>query len=1249
MRNKTETAGRKKKMRVILATCLSLCLCLTAFFPGLSASAAAREELIPEMDKVEALAKSAELNQAVTAEGFTLLKNDSIDGGAKALPIPLTSLNPNNRSVKTGISVFGKQSADANFVYGGSVSAGSAGNGRVDLHTSLASAGYDVNASLKTFYETNTRSGSGGTSQSEVRETSGETIAADTEGIVWSTGSGNSLISHKNVALIVITRTGRENGDMALRYEDRRLPDNSANGAAGTGVYKHLLELSENEKSLLRYVKAQNFTRTIVVFNSISFEYDFLFDEEYGIDGAIWIGAPGRTGLVSLGKILSGSINPSGKTVDIAYTDFTADPTYFSFSNNTHLTDADGVAMDNKFYKDVSGTLEVWNVSADGSRQGYSSINEGIYVGYRYYETIAADIAAGRYVYMNGNGEDGKLHKVDGTFTAKSDKSANANAWYDDSVVFPFGYGMSYTDFQWELVSQTPAAGTALTADGKIEIKVKVTNTGTVAGKDVVELYYNAPYTAGGVEKAHVVLGDYDKTSLLQPGYSETVTLTLKVRSMASFDYNDANSNSFKGYELDAGTYNIYVGKNSNDAWRNTAGIKTAYNVGAGGLKITHSEYTGYEMVPQLTHSAGPADNKILQKMSREDFVGTFPKTLTRAQRVITQAYRDTLGYTAQAANKHNKADNYAAGKPWEYTTLPTQAASPAVGNEAGLIRLYQLMNVPKNDPMWQTFLNQFTIDQLRRFTTPAGRFETPAYPALGVPRIIECDGPYGWVGAGSNEVPAAYTSNHLGYYASSAVTAATWNDELVEKMGRTKGEEGLVHGFNAIYAPGVNYHRSLFEGRNNEYYSEDGLLGGRMAAAEARGLRSRGCIAVIKHFAAREEENETQLVRYFTEQTAREIILKQFQIAVEEGGALGMMSSNNAFGETWVCGADYGLATEILRNEWGFEGYMVTDWAWGEFSRADGMASMTIAGNDKIMAANVNWVYDATDPTLVNAIRKAAHNVMFAVSRTNAMPQYKGDHEIYASGERFSTDVSSYSTGYEDTTYSSHNYRYVRAYNVIGELPAGFKLDVQKGTISGNANNAAPGKYEIVVEALINNNVYRRDNVNIYISGVGYAGGALAAGNVGANYVGSVATAESIFAGGVAYRLVSGSLPAGLVLDSNGTIIGTPTAAGTATFKVAASAIGVPEAEATFTITVGAAIVTPDYADEIDDLEDKNKDLEDKAKGLEDKIKGLEDKIKELEGKGSGCNSSSAAIASVFGLLACAVVVFAKKRAKTV
>ena len=1184
--------GTKAKKAAAFALGLSIAATAvgTMLFGGTKLAAHAAANYTTALTKEETLVNADAMNREIAAEGMVLLKNGIIDSkGTKALPVAVSS-GSMWRPVKTGISVFGKHAGKDYFVYSGGVSSGSAGTDRKDIYDSLEDQGYMINDSLREFYADDERSGKGTVSASEVTETPVSSIEA--AGITYQNGNQ----SYKDVALVVISRTGGENSDLSLKNKEG----------------KHMLELSTNESDLLKYIKTLGFKRVVVVINAISFEMDFFDNEEYGVDAAIWVsGGPGRTGMMAFGKILSGKTNPSGRLVDIAYKDFLADPTSYSFSKNDHLVDADGNPSDSSYY--IKQGDEYVKAPNDSRASAFSAYNEGVYYGYRYYETIASDIAAGKYVYMNGDGEDGKLYKTDATHTAKADKAANANAWYDDTVVFPFGYGLSYTSFKWELVSESVAENAKLTADDKIELKVKVTNTGSVAGKDVVQLYYSAPYTDGGIEKAAVNLGDYAKTGLLAPGQSETVTLSLKVRDMASYDFGDANKNGFKGYELDAGEYKILIGRNSNDCWRNTEGIKATYTVGAGGIKITHSEYTNYEIKNQFDHAVGYEG--ILQQMSRSDMVATFPKVLTRAEKTVPESYLDKIGFNDQANGKFT--GNYAEGKPYEAKTIPTQAKTDYTGEEEGIIMLYELMNTPKDDPKWEEFMNQFTVNQLKEFVNPVGSFETPTIAALGVPRIIETDGPYGFVGnSGINEVSAAYTNDNMFYYASSCLTGATWNDELIEKLGVSKGTEGLVHGINAIYAPGCNTHRSLFEGRNTEYYSEDPLLNGRSCAAEIRGIQSKGVIAYVKHFAVREEENEAKITRNLTEQTLREIILRPFQIAVEEGGALGVMVSNNPIGETWWCGADYGLCTEVLRNEWGFKGVNITDWAWGEAKKADGVKAMLLAGTDKLMwgfgRPNMNILdIAADDATMLTALRNAAKNICYAVSRSNAMPEYLGEHNIYAKGETFSANLASTSSIFKEVT---------RTYNIIGELPAGMKVS-EDGLLSGNAEAAKPGKYEIVVEAVIDGVVYRRDNVNIYIAGLSYNGGSLTEAKVGEQYVGTVATANSINAGGVSYKLVDGALPEGMAIDGNGMIYGTPTKAGEYIFTVSASAKDVETVETQFTLNVVSGSEEVDYEKKIGDLENK--------------ISEMQKKIDELQNKkGSGCNGSIETSVGLLGLI---------------
>ncbi|GHU75473.1 hypothetical protein FACS189461_1820 [Spirochaetia bacterium] len=549
---------------------------------------------------------------------------------------------------------------------------------------------------------------------------------------------------------------------------------------------------------------------------------------------------------------------------------------------------------------------------------------EGIYVGYRYYETrFAGDEAA-----------------------------------YRRTVQYPFGYGLSYTSFNWELTRTSPSDGASLNNDGTITVDVKVTNTGRTAGKDVVQLYYTPPYTTGGgIEKSQVVLGTFEKTGLLQPGASQTLTLTLPVREMASYDYNDANRNGFKGYELDAGTYQIRVSKNAHELG-NGISAPVEYRV-ASGIRYETDAVTNTEIQNRFDDVSG----HIKTYLSRSDWDGTFPAPPTAADKTASDAVIKAVA--AYIAAEHNNS-----------------ADEAPVFNAKNGVQLINLRELPYDDPLWDLLLDQLDIDEfIELFRT--GAYNTALMPAVSKPATTDLDGP---AGLNSFIGTAAATG-----YPTECVIAATWSKDIARRMGEAIGEEGLNAGVNGWYAPAMNTHRSPFAGRNFEYYSEDGVLGGEIAAAVTAGATSRGMIVYIKHFAMNDQETnrvrDNGLMTWASEQAIREIYLRPFEIAVKKGSPLGVMSSFNRIGTHWA-GGSHALLTDILRDEWGFRGAVITDFNLYPYldqdlairNGGDYMLTMYMPGfADKTPA-------DSSSATAKIAIRNAAHNILYATVKSNTM-----------------------------------------------------------------------------------------------------------------------------------------------------------------------------------------------------------------------------------------------------------------------
>jgi len=905
--------------------------------------------------KADVLQAANELNQKIAEEGIILLKNDN------SLPL--------NTSDK--ISVFGKNSID--LVYGGSGSSTSSGGAAagVSIYDSLAAVGFNsVNPTLKTFYS-GSQSGGGRVPTPSMKDILGGYPIGESPIENYKTDITSSYAQYNDAALVVFSRICGEGYDLprtmrqvprggGISYSNVEVWGNSAQPVTGArSMDDHYLQLDQNETDLLEHVCAA-FDNVIVIINcSTPMELGFLDAGHYAyhpeIKGALWIGTPGRTGLYALGKVLSGEVNPSGRTVDTYARDFKTDPTWNNFGNNLQN-------MGNRY------KLEGTSYTNPDYDPNYYFVDyaEGIYVGYRYWETRG--------------------------FT-------DGEEWYNDNVVFPFGYGKSYTTFSWELTEWSADEDSNLVENGEITVKVKVTNTGTErSGKDVVQLYYTAPYYPGGIEKAHVVLGDFAKTPELYPLSQSNVTdkpnsaevaLTLKVRDMVSYDFSDANGNMFYGYELDAGAYTLSIGKNAHDAWAASIANPTfnrIFFVPTGGFKYTKDSATGKEiknLFDDVSDYFYDAAADIYNLLSRSSWTDTWPSTPTVADRTVNQAFLDSLVYTL----------NDIPTDPW-YSEV-----TPDYGKKLEKpVLLWQLIDEETgkadfNNPLWADLLDQLTIVEMSDLIGQ-GNYHTKEIPRIGKPRTHDPDGPVGFaLFMGSDEVYD--TCNYVG----ECVVAATWSKALARAMGEMIGNEGIIGNekndkhnsgddrpYSGWYAPAVNIHRSQFSGRNWEYYSEDGMLSGIMAANVVAGARSKGIYPYVKHFVLNDQETNRDsrgILTWASEQSMREIYFKPFEMAVKDGGATAMMSSFNRIGKIWA-GGSYALLTELLRDEWGFKGMVVTDYNLNSngYMPPD---QMIRAGGD------INLVQDGQPKgtltaTQISCLRRATKNILYTVANSNAM-----------------------------------------------------------------------------------------------------------------------------------------------------------------------------------------------------------------------------------------------------------------------
>lgn len=664
--------------------------------------------------------------------------------------------------------------------------------------------------------------------------------------------------------------------------------------------------------------------------NGARYSTDKGYDYDYAshIDGALWIGGPGINGLTALGEVLVGEVNPSGRLVDTYSMDFKADPVWENFGNNLAFDTDDGFAGNRYTVNGRGGNAYEYGVEYE----------EGIYIGYRYFETRG--------------------------FT-------DGEEWYNNNVVYPFGYGLSYTSFEWTIKNKAQLEGMSLSKE-KFTVEVEVTNTGAVAGKDVVELYVTAPYTPNGIEKSHVVLCGFAKTPLIESNRSETVKIEVDPYSFASYDYSDANGNTFRGYEQEHGDYVFHVSKNAHD-WQNT---DLAFTVGqSGDVRYEKDPVTGYS-VGNLYEEADDTLEKVL---SRTDWTGTMPVRPTAEENEADGAKYHTA--FSDRSHNHPTANSI--------TEMPAQAKTkPRTEDGKAEVNLRHLVGAEYDgeqwDARWKSLLDSIMVkDMLDLYTN--GNFRSIAIDYINKGETIESDGPGGF----TNFMDPTLFSDVCSY-ASECVLGATWNAELLEEIGKAVGEESLQGNGNGIpysgwYAPGVNLHRSPFGGRNYEYFSEDGFLTATMAAHEVKGARSKGVTVYVKHFAVNDQETNRQGVAvWLTEQSLRELYLKPFELCVKQGGATGMMSSFNRIGTRWT-GGDYRLLTEILRNEWGFNGTVITDF--NTIPDFMDVKQAIYAGGDLDLASTPHtaW-FNENSAADVTMLRRATKDVLYSTVNSNAM-----------------------------------------------------------------------------------------------------------------------------------------------------------------------------------------------------------------------------------------------------------------------
>ncbi|MBP3881063.1 MAG: fibronectin type III-like domain-contianing protein, partial [Lachnospiraceae bacterium] len=713
-------------------------------------------------------------------------------------------------------------------------------------------------------------------------------------------------------AMIVISRPGGEGADLPNdvqaiidgTYQDgttyrAATYDDTLNEGNDWNAGDHYLQLDNREKEMVALV-CQNFENVIVVYNG-SNAFEFGFVKEYPqIKGLIWAAPGGHVGMTALGEVVSGKVNPSAKTVDTLVYDLKAAPWWNNFGDFNYTN------MDEFKYTSMGFTG-----TESTSIPSFVNYVEGIYVGYRFYETAAAE---------------GLIN-------------------YDQVVQYPFGYGLSYTTFTQKMSEITDNGDT-------ISFTVDVTNTGTAAGKDVVEVYSNPPYTNGGIEKASANLVQFEKTGLLEPGASETVNIVISKEELMSYDYKNA-----KGYVLEAGDYEISINKDSHNKIEskifNVAETLT-YN---GENKRASDQVTASN---QFDYAAGN-----VEYLSRADKFANYsaataaPASFEMAEDAKATFYNISNYLTAEAT----AADE------------DPNAAAVTTGADNGL-KLVDMRGLDKNDPKWDQLMDEMTLDDMNALISLGG-YQTNSVESIGKVRTNDCDGPASinnnFTGVGSIGFPVGVT------------IAATWNKDLAYRFGESIGKMADEMDVSGWYAPAMNNHRTAFAGRNFEYYSEDPVLSGHIAANAVRGSQDYGVYAYMKHFALNDQEGNRcdMLCTWSNEQAIREIYLKPFEKCVKDSDCLAVMSSFNYIGNRWAGGSS-SLCKNVLRDEWGFRGFVETDYfgVYGYMSADQGIRN----GSD-LMLVNyptaTNDVQFRTTAGAQQAMRESAKNILYVVANS--------------------------------------------------------------------------------------------------------------------------------------------------------------------------------------------------------------------------------------------------------------------------
>ena len=1062
---------KRQPFQRVAALGFSLVLGVSMLTPAAAAQSSDGKYYTDFATFAEEQAAAEKLAAEIGGEGMVLLKNKD-----SALPL--------NESVKN-ITLFGGGAYDT--VYGG----GGSGAGSVSEYQtqktiigSLEDAGFEINPTVREYYENLENLNIGGdgmwTSASSIRYAD---LVNNPDAMKSVEGSYNY---YNDAAVIVFSREGSEGSDKSTTEFDNGRTGADYAGTEYEGVDSHSLELFPEELELIKHVEAQNFGKIIVLLNTSNALEAAVLEDDDQIDSVLWIGNPGAGGLEYLGKILRGEVNPSGRMVDVYDADHTQDPTWYNFGDLTQTGDNSGegsiyYTAEDGTVQELAGAASTWGTSSPRQQIEYE---EGIYVGYKWYETAAT---------------------IDGYYTVDANSyapgvdraTAEKDAYYNrtNGVVYPFGFGMSYTQFKWEIMSSNTSK--ELDAKTTVKIKVRVTNTGDYAGKDVVEVYYSPEYYNGGIEKSSVNLITYAKTDLLQPGESQTLTITFNAKDMASFDYNDANGNGFTGYELEAGTYEVSLRSDSHTvkddcviAYTVEASDETAVN-GATGILYDGSsakynwneegeEDTGkanaeavFSDPDSYYYTATPKGESAsnVQYVSRSNW--HLPDAPTVETSVLTQEDIDNIYYQENFTPADDKETD-----PWYVANgnIPegwTQAAEAA--SKEDTIQIQTLIGVDfdvqivdgevvqgddEGTKAWEEFMNQFTLDELKTYLSLD--WEVASIDRAGLDKVEANDGP-------------AKLLNGT-YWPCCTMIASTWNADLAYQQGRMTGNEGLFQNCLGWYGPGANTHRSPFGGRNFEYYSSDGVQAGIICAAVIEGATDMGIIPTVKHCALNDQETHRQdnqgLVVWCNEQAMREIYFKPFEMSVTDGNGVAFMSSYTRYG---TVGADnnYMFQNVIVRGEWGMEGMFYSDMGGADNSNYHLRTGGTHGINSYTNAISGTW--NAEGYVEVDSERS---DTQYAAIRLTAMQWMKT--AVNAAANRNMVDTEAF-TSKSGTVIQAVKGQAVEAnlgatleelnayeqyYNFVdGTLPAGVTVS-EDGVLSGTPTETGTFQFTLTLVA---------------------------------------------------------------------------------------------------------------------------------------------------------------------------------------